>query len=128
VFQEVTWNRRSELLKGRLGSDKKKSNEIFETYRACVLTVLTLRNAREWPTVTLKELLDLNLNELTESTFGDIRVFPPRVFLAQSSAQRLGSILKRWCILKAGALGNLTVLILTLAGNRSPAHWFGSAR
>ena len=85
VFQEVTWIRRSELLKG---SRRKKSNEFFETYRACVLT---LRNAPEWP--TLKELLDLNLNELTESTFGDI--FPPRVFLAQSSAPRLGSILKR---------------------------------
>ena len=85
VFQEVTWIRRSELLKG---SRRKKSNEFFETYRACVLT---LRNAPEWP--SLKELLDLNLNELTESTFGDI--FPPRVFLAQSSAPRLGSILKR---------------------------------
>lgn len=85
VFQEVTWIRRSELLKR---SRQQKSNEFFETYRACVLT---LRNAPEWP--TLKELLDLNLNELTESTFGDI--FPPRVFLAQSSAPRLGSILKR---------------------------------
>jgi hypothetical protein len=41
----------------------------------------------------LKELLDLSLSELTKSTFGDI--FPPRVFLAQSSAPRLGSILKR---------------------------------
>ena len=85
VFQEVTWTRRSELLKG---SRQKKSNEFFETYRACVLT---LRNAPEWP--TLRELLDLSLNELTESTFGDI--FPPRVFLAQSSAPRLESILKR---------------------------------
>ena len=85
VFQEVTWPRRSELLKG---SRQKKCNEFFETYRACVLT---LRNAPEWP--SLKELLDLSLAELVESTFGDI--FPPRVFLAQSSAPRLGSILKR---------------------------------
>jgi hypothetical protein len=85
VFQEVTWARRSELLKG---SRQKKNNEFFKTYRACVLT---LRNAPEWP--MLKELLDLSLSELTESTFGDI--FPPRVFLAQSSAPRLGSILKR---------------------------------
>ena len=85
VFQEVTWPRRSELLKG---SRQKKSIEFFDTYRACVLT---LRNAPEWP--SLKELLDLSLAELVESTFGDI--FPPRVFLAQSSAPRLGSILKR---------------------------------
>ena len=65
----------------------KKCNEFFETYRACVLT---LRNAPELP--VLKELLDLSLKELTESTFGDI--FPPRAFFAQSSAPRLGSILK----------------------------------
>ena len=79
VFQEVKWIRRSKLLKG---SRCKKSNEFFETYRACVLT---LRNAPDLP--RLKELL-----ELTESTFGDI--FPPRVFLAQwpqSSAPRLDS-------------------------------------
>jgi hypothetical protein len=41
----------------------------------------------------LKELLDLSLSELTESTFGDI--IPQPVFLAQSSAPRLGSILER---------------------------------
>jgi len=85
VFQEVTWARRSQLL---AQSHHKKCNEFFETYRACVLT---LRNAPEWP--ALRELLDLSLKELTESTFGDI--FPPRAFLAQSSAPRLGSILKR---------------------------------
>ena len=85
VFQEVTWTRRSELLKG---SRHKENNAFFKTYRACVLT---LRNAPEWP--RLRELLDLSLSELVESTFGDI--FPPRVFLAQSSAPRLGSILKR---------------------------------
>jgi hypothetical protein len=83
VFQEVTWTQRSGLLKG---SRQKKNNEFFN--RACVLT---LRNAPEWP--MLKELLDLSLSELTESNFGDI--FMPPVFLAQSSAQRLGSILKR---------------------------------
>ena len=70
VFQEVTWIRRSKLLKG---SRCKKSNEFFETYRACVLT---LRNAPEWP--LLKERLDLRLTELVESTYGDI--FPPRAF------------------------------------------------
>ena len=51
----------------------------------------TLCNAPEWP--RLKESLDLNLNELTKSTFGDI--FPAKIFLAQSSAPRLGSFLKR---------------------------------
>ena len=85
VFQEVTWARRSELL---ARSRKESCNEFFETYRACVLT---LRNAPEWP--RLRELLDLNLSDLVESTFGDI--FPSRVFLAQSSAPRLGSFLKR---------------------------------
>jgi hypothetical protein len=85
VFQEITWSKRSELLSR---NRQEKSNEFFTTFRACVLT---LRNAPEWP--MLKELLDLNLNELRESTYGDI--FPPRVFLAQSSAPRLGSILKR---------------------------------
>ena len=71
-----------------LRGSPKKFNEFFETYRACVLT---LRNAPEWP--QLKELMDLSIRELTESTFGDI--FPQRVFLAQASAPRLGSILKR---------------------------------
>ena len=85
VFQEVTWARRSQIL---TRSNQRRCNEFFETYRACVLT---LRNAPEWP--KLRELLDLSLKELIESTFGDI--FPPRVFLAQSSAPRLGSILKR---------------------------------
>jgi hypothetical protein len=85
VFHEVTWARRSELLtKNR----QAKGNEFFETYRACVLT---LRNAPEWP--MLKELLDLNLDQLRDSTYGDI--FPPRMFLAQCSAPRLGSILRR---------------------------------
>ena len=85
VFKEVTWARRSQIL---TRSREQPCNEFFETYRACVLT---LRNAPEWP--RLRELLDLSLKELTESTFGDI--FPPRAFLAQSSAPRLGSILKR---------------------------------
>ena len=85
VFQEVTWARRSQILNR---SNQTRCNDFFETYRACVLT---LRNAPEWP--SLREMLDLNLKELTESTFGDI--FPPRVFLARSSAPRLGSILKR---------------------------------
>ena len=85
VFQEVTWSRRSEVL---TKLRQHKGNEFFKTYRACVLT---LRNAPEWP--MLKELLGLSLNELRESTFADI--FPPRIFLAQSCAPRLGSILKR---------------------------------
>ncbi len=45
VLQEVTWTRRSELLKG---SRQKKNNEFFETYLASGF-VLTLRNAPEWP-------------------------------------------------------------------------------
>ena len=84
VFQEVTWAQRFLILT----CNHKRCDEFFKTYRACVLT---LRNAPEWP--ALRERLDLSLNELTESTFGDI--FPRRVFLAQSSAPRLGSILKR---------------------------------
>jgi hypothetical protein len=83
VFQEVTWQRRAQVLQR-----KRKSSSFLETYRACVLT---LRNAPEWP--LLKERLDLRLTELVESTFGDI--FPPKVFLAQSNSPRLGSILKR---------------------------------
>ena len=85
VFQEVTWERRSRVLEPKRD---KRGSQFFETYRACVLT---LRNAREWP--LLKERLDLRLTELVESTYGDI--FPPRAFLAQSNAPRLGSILKR---------------------------------
>lgn len=84
VFLEVTWERRSQILL----RSKTKSSNFFETYRACVLT---LRNAPEWP--QLRERLDLKLTELVESTFRDI--FPPRAFLAQSNAPRLGSILKR---------------------------------
>jgi len=85
VFQEITWAHRYLVLNR---NRQVKCDEFFKTYRACVLT---LRNAPEWP--ALREQLDLSLNELTKSTFGDI--FPPRVFLAQSSAPRLGSILKR---------------------------------
>jgi hypothetical protein len=84
VFQEVTWARRSEILSR---CRQEKSSEFFETYRACVLT---LRNAPEWP--MLKNMLDLSLDQLRESTYGDI--FPKRVFLAQSSAPRLGSMLR----------------------------------
>ena len=85
VFREVTWAQRSEILsRKRL----KSCNEFFDTYKACVITV---RNAPEWP--DLVKLLDLSLHELRKSTFGDI--FPKKVFLAQSSAPRLGSILKR---------------------------------
>ena len=84
VFQEVTWAQRSLVLT----RNRQRCDEFFKTYRACVLT---LRNAPEWP--ALRERLDLSLNELTESTFGDI--FPRRAFVAQSSAPRLGSILKR---------------------------------
>jgi hypothetical protein len=79
VFQEVTWALRSELLKR---SCKKKNNEFFKTYRACVLT---LHNTQEWP--MLKELLGMSLSKLMESTFGDI--FLQLVFLVQSSAPRL---------------------------------------
>ncbi len=84
VFLEVTWERRSQIL----ARSKTKNSEFFETYRA---RVLTLRNAPEWP--QLRERLDLKLTALAESTFRDI--FPPRAFLAQSNAPRLGSILKR---------------------------------
>ena len=85
VFQEVTWERRSRVLEQKRD---KRGSQFFETYRACVLT---LRNAPGWP--LLKERLDLKLTELVESTYGYI--FPPRAFLAQSNAPRLGSILKR---------------------------------
>lgn len=85
VFREVTWARRAQILNR---TAKKTGDEFFETYRACVLT---LRNAPEWP--LLRERLDLRLTELIKSTYGDI--FPPKVFLAQSNAPRLGSILKR---------------------------------
>ena len=84
VFQEVTWARRTEVLKR---SDE-KNDDFFKTYRACVLTI---RNAPEWP--RLRKLMDLSLNKLREETWGDI--FPEKIFLAQSSAPRLGSILKR---------------------------------
>ena len=66
---------------------EERGSRFFETYRACVLT---LRNAPEWP--ALRVQLDLSLKELVESTYGDI--FPPRAFLAQCNAPRLGSILK----------------------------------
>ena len=62
--------------------------DFFKTYRACILT---LRNAPEWP--LLKELLDLNLQDLVDTTYADI--IPRRAFLAQCNAPRLGSILKR---------------------------------
>ena len=65
-----------------------KCNEFFKTYQACVRTPCY---AQEWP--ALRELLDLSLKELTESTFGDI--FPLQAFLAQPGAPQLGSILKR---------------------------------
>ena len=63
-------------------------DDFFKTYRACVLTI---RNAPEWS--KLRMLMDLSLRNLREETWGDI--FPEKVFLAQSSAPRLGSILKR---------------------------------
>ena len=64
VFQEVTWARRSEVL---ATNRKKQCEDFFQKYRACVFT---LRNAPEWP--KLRELLDLNLTELSRTTFGDI--------------------------------------------------------
>ncbi len=84
VFQEVTWELRSRVLEPKRDT---RGSQLFETYRACVLT---LRYAPEWP--LLKERLDLSLTELVKSTYGDI--FPPRDFLTQSNAPRLGSILK----------------------------------
>ncbi len=86
VFGEITWDQRSQILNRT--AKKKEGDSFFETYRACVLT---LRNAPEWP--LLKERLDLRLTELIKSTYGDI--FPPRVFLAQFNAPRLGSIIKK---------------------------------
>ena len=88
VFQEVLWQRRSQILYPSQNRRQKDGKQFFETYRACVLT---LRNAPEWP--ILKERLDLSLQDLIESTFGDI--FPRRAFLAQCNAPRLGSILRR---------------------------------
>ena len=85
VFQEITWDRRSEALTLRR---QEKGDGFFETYRACVLT---LRNAPEWP--QLRQLMNLSLSQLRDDTEGDI--FPRKVFLAQSNAPRLGSILKR---------------------------------
>ena len=85
VFREVTWGRRARMLEPKR---KERGSQFFETYRACVLT---LRNAPEWPALRVR--LDLSLKELVESTYGDI--FPPRAFLAQCNAPRLGSILKR---------------------------------
>ena len=86
VFLEVTWARRAEAIKEK----RRKGDDFFKTYRACVLT---LRNAPEWP--FMRELMDsdLSLSDLREASWGDI--FPKKVFLAQSSAPRLGSILKR---------------------------------
>ena len=83
VFNEVAWSRRAVAMESR-----SKNDDFFNTYRACVLT---LRNAPEWP--FMRELMDLNLSELREETWGDI--FPKKVFLAQSNAPRLGSILKK---------------------------------
>ena len=83
VFNEVAWSRRAVAMESR-----SKSDDFFKTYRACVLT---LRNAPEWP--FMRELMDLNLSALREETWGDI--FPVKVFLAQSNAPRLGSILKK---------------------------------
>lgn len=84
VFKEVTWARRKQILQ----RTKQKDNGFFEIYKACVLT---LRNAPEW--TQLKEILDLRLTELVDSTVGDI--FPKKAFLAQRNAPRLGSILKK---------------------------------
>ena len=87
VFKEVLWERRSHVLYP--SQDHNRTGEqFFKTYRACVLT---LRNAPEWP--LLKERLDLNLQDLVDTTYADI--FPRRAFLAQCNAPRLGSILKR---------------------------------
>jgi hypothetical protein len=87
VFKEVLWERRSQVLYP--SQDRSRTGEhFFKTYRACVLT---LRNAPEWP--LLKERLDLNLQDLVDTTYADI--FPRRAFLAQCNAPRLGSILKR---------------------------------
>jgi hypothetical protein len=48
---------------------RRYSAQLFETYRACVLT---LRNAPEWP--ASKSQLDLSLKELVESTYGHMMV------------------------------------------------------
>ena len=46
---------------------KERGIQFFKTYLAFVLT---LRNTPEWP--ALRVPLDLSLNELVESTYGDI--------------------------------------------------------
>ena len=63
-------------------------SRFFETYLACVLTLL---NAPEWP--ALRAQSDLSLKGLVEGTYGDI--FPSKAFLAKRNAPRLGSILKQ---------------------------------
>ncbi len=85
VFGEITWGRRAKILNR---TAKKEDDDFFKMYCACVIT---LRNAPEWP--LLKERLDLRLTELIQYTCGDN--FPPRVFLAQPNAPRLGSIIKK---------------------------------
>jgi len=87
VFKEALWERRSQAVYP--SQDHIRTGEdFFKTYRACILI---LRNAPEWP--LLKELLDLNLQDLVDTTYADI--IPRRAFLAQCNAPRLGSILKR---------------------------------
>ena len=53
VFREVTWGRRARML---VPKRKERGNQIFETYRACVLT---LQNAPEC--AALRAQLDLNV-------------------------------------------------------------------
>ena len=61
----------------------KEAHKVFETYLACVSMGVACAEGAAGP----------KPQELTESTLGDI--FPLRAFLAQFSAPRLGSILKR---------------------------------
>ena len=89
VFREVTWARRAQILKS---TPKKRLRRLAMNFSRPIAPVSspssTHRNSR-----LLRERLDLRLTELIKSTYGDI--FPPKVFLAQSDALRLRSILKR---------------------------------
>jgi hypothetical protein len=73
-----------------LGIADKRISCSLNAFEIRLSKVLILRNAPEQ--TLLKARLDLRLKELIQSTCGDI--FPPRVFLAQSNAPRLGSIIK----------------------------------
>ena len=86
VFSEVTWTRRAKILNR---TAKKTGDEFFKTYRACVLTV----PLQPTEVAAASRKTGPSTDGADQVHHGDI--FPPKVFLAQSNAPRLGSILKR---------------------------------